>query len=189
MSYPVMLGIAIGLAIDAFAVAVASSIKLRGVSKRQVFRLAFHFGLFQAFMPIIGWALGQTVTDYFSYWDHWIAFVLLGGVGIKSLYEGLKNNTNEESAVKDPTKGISLVALSVATSIDALAIGLSFAVLQIPIWQPCIIIGLVAAALTTIGMFFGERIGGRLGHRAEIIGGLVLIGIGVKIVIDHLLAG
>lgn len=189
MSFLLILMIAVGLAMDAFAVSVASSISLRRVSRRQVFRFAFHFGLFQAMMPTIGWALGSSVQGYVYTWDHWIAFLLLGFVGSKAIYEACGKEAEEGAPASDPTKGWSLVLFSVATSIDALAVGFSFAMLDTSIWLPVLVIGVVTAGLTTLGMLFGSRLGARFGKRVEILGGLVLIAIGLKILGQHLFYG
>ena len=187
MSLVVIVGIAVGLAMDAFSVAVASGVRLGRVSRRQVFRVAFHFGLFQAFMPVLGWAAGQSVGPYIRAWDHWLAFALLSGVGVKAVLDALWRSGEEEARRPDPTRGWRLVALSVATSIDALAVGLSFAFLEVRIWYPCVVIGLVTAALTAIGMIFGARLGVRFGRGTEVLGGLVLMAIGLKIVLEHTL--
>ena len=186
MSFLVILGIAIGLAMDAFAVAIAASVSLGKVSRRQLFRFSFHFGLFQTFMPFLGWLAGSSIARYIYTWDHWVAFVLLAFVGGKAIYEARRETTLEtEPARKDPTRGWSLVILSTATSIDALAVGLSFAMLNISIWYPCVIIGIVAALFTLVGMLLGSRVGARFGHRVEILGGIILILIGLKILFDH----
>jgi len=179
--------IAVGLAMDAFAVAVAASIALHGVTPRQVFRFAFHFGLFQAMMPLIGWAAGRSVSGYIQTWDHWIAFGLLSAIGGKAIYGALRADEDEKPPASDPTRGWSLVLFSVATSIDALAVGLSLAVLDVVVWYPCLAIGVITAALTTLGMLFGPRLGARMGNRVEVIGGLILIGIGLKILVEHTL--
>ena len=179
------IGVALGLAMDAFAVAIAASIWLRGVSPRQVFRFAFHFGLFQAMMPVIGWALGRTVVEQIAQWDHWIAFGLLSFIGIKAIREALSSSEESRAARGDPTRGWSLIVFSVATSIDALAVGLTFAMLDVVVWFPAAIIGLITAALTTFGMMFGARLGARFGQRVEVLGGVVLIGIGIKILLSH----
>ena len=130
MSTLTLLGIALGLAMDAFAVAIGAGLQLCNVTKRQTFRLAWHFGLFQAFMPILGWLAGLTLVDYIAPVDHWIAFGLLAFIGGKMIYEALKHD-DEEADRCDPTKGWRLVMLSVATSIDALAVGLSMALLGV----------------------------------------------------------
>lgn len=186
MSFLTLLGIALGLAMDAFAVAIGAGLQLCGASPRQVFRLAWHFGLFQAFMPIIGWLAGRTVSEYIEPVDHWIAFGLLAFIGGKMIYEALHHD--EEAEVCDPTKGWRLVMLSIATSIDALAVGLSLALLNVSIWWPALVIGIVAGVMTIIGMELGKRFGALLGRRMEIVGGLILIGIGVKILVEHLFA-
>lgn len=187
MSFVVIGTIAVGLALDAFAVAVATSLKLRRVSPRQVFRFAFHFGLFQAFMPMIGWAAARYVADAIERWDHWVAFGLLTAIGTRAIFESLRSGEAEPARASDPTRGWSLVMFSVATSIDALAVGISFAVLEVQAWYPCAIIGLVTAFLTAMGMVFGSRLGSRLGRRVEVLGGVILIAIGAKILAEHTL--
>jgi len=182
-----LLGIAVGLAMDAFAVAIATGIVLGTVSGRQTFRLAFHFGLFQFLMPVVGYLAGMTVGGYIRGYDHWLAFVLLGYIGGKMVYEGGWGDGEEGSGGKDPTRGISLVVLSVATSIDALAVGISLGVLRNEeIIYPGVVIGLVACTFTAAGLHLGKRLGAVFGKRMEIAGGLVLVAIGVKILFDHI---
>ena len=185
MSTLTLIGIALGLAMDAFAVAIGAGLQLCGATPRQVFRLAWHFGLFQALMPIIGWLAGRTVSEYIEPVDHWIAFGLLAFIGGKMIYEALQEK-DEDAEVCDPTKGWRMVMLSIATSIDALAVGLSLALLGTSIWWPALVIGVVAGVMTIIGMELGKRFGALLGRRMEIVGGLILIGIGVKILVEHL---
>jgi len=177
--------IAVSLAMDAFAVAIAVSVVLVPVQPRQVFRLSFHFGLFQALMPLIGWTAGRTVAGTIASYDHWVAFAILAFVGAKAIWGSLRND-EEHSLSGDPTRGWSLVMLSVATSVDALAVGLSFSFLHVPIWSAVILIGLVAAASTVLGMNLGSRLGIRVGRGIELVGGIVLLGIGTHIVLDHL---
>ena len=181
-----LIGIAIGLAMDAFAVSIAAGLTLKTVDARQTFRLAWHFGLFQALMPIIGWLAGLSIEHWIAPVDHWIAFGLLAAIGGKMIYEALKDADDDEVRRGDPTKGWSLVLLSIATSIDALAVGLSLALLGVSIWWPAVVIGLVAGAFTVVGMQLGKRFGALLGRRMEVIGGIVLIAIGVKILFEHL---
>jgi len=185
LELPVIIIIAIGLAMDAFAVAIGSGVVIGKITGRQIFRLGFHFGLFQAFMPVLGWLAGRSIQSYIERWDHWIAFILLVIIGGKAIYSAIKRDDSEHSMESDPSRGMSLVMLSVATSIDALAVGLSFAVLAMDIWYPCLIIGVITAALTVLGMFLGSRLGARFGRKMEIVGGLVLIFIGFKILIEH----
>jgi len=176
--------VSIGLATDAFAVALAAGFVLNPVTPRHVFRLAFHFGLFQFLMPIIGWAAGKQFASYIQQGDHWIAFGLLGCLGGKMFWEAC--HPGESRKKRDPTRGLQLVGLSVATSIDALAVGLSLALLQVSIWLPAAVIGIVAAMLSTIGIVAGTRIGQSWGRGAQAIGGCLLLLIGIKILIDHL---
>lgn len=181
-----LLAIAVALAMDAFAVAIATGVNLKTVGFRQTFRLSWHFGFFQAMMPVIGWSAGLTVRAYIERYDHWIAFGLLVFVGGNMIREAFENDKDQQEK-KDPTKGMTLVLLSVATSIDALAVGLSIALLKISIWTPALIIGIVAGMFTIIGLHMGKKIGSavRLSHWAEIIGGIVLLIIGLKILHDH----
>ena len=185
MSPLTLIGIAIGLAMDAFAVAIGAGLQLERVTARQTFRLAWHFGLFQALMPVIGWLLGLTIQSWISAFDHWIAFALLAAIGGKMIYEALRGDRDERPRT-DPTRGLSLVVLSVATSIDALAVGLSLALLEVDIWWPAVVIGIVAGAFTTVGLQLGQRFGALLGRRMEVVGGVILIGIGVRILVEHL---
>ena len=177
-------GLALALAMDAFAVALGTGAVLSRLTGRHLFRLGFHFGLFQALMPVIGWLAGLTIIQWVEAWDHWIAFSLLAIIGGRMIYEAFSDEENTDD--RDPTKGLSLVLLSIATSIDALAVGFSLSVIGVSIWMPALVIGLVAGVLTIVGMLLGGRIGDRWGSRVEIFGGLVLIAIGVKILIEHL---
>lgn len=185
-----LFGIAVGLAMDAFAVAIATGIALGIVSGRQTFRLAFHFGLFQFLMPVIGYLAGMSVEGYIKGYDRWVAFVLLGYIGGKMVYEGIRGEMAEGNDGKDPTRGMSLVFLSVATSIDALAVGISLGVLHNEgIVYPGIVIGIVACTFTAAGLHLGKRLGAAFGKRMEVVGGLVLVAIGVKILFDHYSGG
>lgn len=185
MSLLAIFGIALALAMDAFAVAIVAGTRFERLSFRPVFRLSFHFGLWQALMTLLGWAGGSQVDDIIRGYDHWIAFGLLALVGGRMIYESVKPGEAERPR-KDPTRKWTMVMLSVATSIDALAVGLSLALLQVRIWRAALIIGLVATAMTIIGMLFGKEVGARCGRWAEITGGLVLLGIGINILIEHL---
>ena len=178
--------IALALAVDAFAVALAAGVSLCQVSGRQTFRLAFHFGLFQAGMNIIGWGAGLSVRTLLENIDHWLAFGLLFLVAVKMIRDAIAGR-EEEARKVDPTRGYTLVMLSVATSIDSLAVGLSFSVLNVAIWLPAVIIGIVATLLTVMGLKLGCLLGSasRIGSRAEIAGGLVLLGIGFNILHQH----
>lgn len=180
MDFLVVLGIAFGLAMDAFSVAVAAGISMEKISTRQALRLAHHFGLFQFGMPIIGWVLGSLVAEQVQSVGTWIAFILLTGIGLKMIWQALRGN--EEEVRGDPTRGASLIMLSFATSLDAMAVGLSLAVVGVPVLYPSIVIGAVAGNMTLLGLWIGGRAGGLLGRRMEVVGGLVLVGIGARLV-------
>jgi len=185
MDWLTILGIAVALAMDAFAVALATGAVLNPMTGRHLFRLGFHFGLFQALMPIAGWLVGMTVQKWISAYGHWIAFVLLAFVGGRMIWEAFDHQ--EEKAVSDPTRGLTMVVLSVATSIDALAVGLSLAMLNVSVWLPAAVIGVVAGVLTVLGMLLGRHLRGNWGKRVEICGGLVLCGIGLNILLQNTL--
>jgi len=181
-----LIGLAIALGIDAFAVAIGVGIALPEVTGRHVFRMAWHFGFFQFAMPILGWALGRAALDVIADYDHWVAFGLLMAIGGKMIYESFGKAKPSHPAGGDPTRGWSLVTLSVATSIDALAVGLSIALLKVAIIAPSIVIGLVAGLMTMIGIRLGRRIGALFGKRMEAVGGLVLMAIALRIIFTHL---
>ena len=183
MSLTSILLIALSMAMDAFAVSLGSGVKI-GPGPRPVFRIAFHFGLFQALLPIIGWLFGNTIEPLVIGVDHWVAFVLLAFVGVRMVRSGFSKQ--EEESSKDPSRGWTMVMLSIAVSIDALAIGVSLAFLGVTIWTPALIIGLVTGVLSLVGLRVGNGVGKRFGKPVEVLGGLVLIGIGVRIVMSHL---
>lgn len=176
-----LIGTALALAMDAFAVAIAVAISLRAPTWRQLFRLAWHFGLFQAIMPVGGWLVGEAVVAYTGNLGSWIACGILCILGGKMIWESFREA--EIARDFDPTRGMSLVGLSVATSLDAFAVGVSLALLQVSVWLPAAVIGLVAMAMTAFGMFLGRRAGIYLGEWAERLGGCVLICIGLKILL------
>ncbi len=181
-----LIGIAIALAMDAFAVALSTGLILPQLTGRHLFRFGFHFGLFQALMPVLGWLAGISLREHIEAFDHWLAFGLLTLVGSKMLWDAWQS-TEENLRVGDPTRGLTMVILSIATSIDALAVGLSLAVLGVTIWTPALVIGLTAGILTVCGMLLGRKISKTWGTRVETFGGLVLIAIGIKILIEHTL--
>jgi putative Mn2+ efflux pump MntP len=171
---------------DALAVAVVAGTTIRPLTRRHVIRMASYFGFFQALMPVIGWMVGSALHRYIAPVDHWVAFGLLTLIGGKMVIEALSAKEGERLSA-DPTAGWGMLALSVATSIDALAVGLSLAVLGSRIVGPALVIGVVTAAITTTGLLLGKKIGTFWGRRVEILGGVVLFAIGVKIVLDHML--
>jgi manganese efflux pump family protein len=177
--------LALALAMDAFAVALSTGGYLRSVSPRQAFRLSFHFGLFQFLMPLLGWFTGVQISHLISDYDHWIAWGLLTAIGAKMIYEAGHGDSLFKT---DVTRGMTLVGLSIATSIDALAVGLSLAILNTDIFFPSLVIGIVAAAMTLLGLRIGERFSHRYGKFIERAGGIVLLLIGLKILVEHLMA-
>jgi len=185
MSLLEVLALAVALAMDAFAVAIGTALSLGRVTGRQTFRLAFHFGLFQFLMPLLGYWAGSTIVDSIREVDHWVAFGLLALVGTRMIQEGLER-PDASKVPRDPTRGRSLLVLSVATSIDALAVGLSLAILGLSIWYPALVIGLVAAGFTLAGLRLGSWMGAAFGRRTAVVGGLILWGIGIRILIEHL---
>ncbi len=186
MSFLEIVIIACGLAMDAAAVSLAAAAAGFLKDSRSSCRLALHFGLFQFLMPVLGWAAGVRFSGYFSAADHWIAFGLLAFVGGRMLKSGLSSEDGERMA-DDPSRGLTLLLLSIATSIDALAIGLSLSMLKVTIWYSAVMIGVITAMLSSLAILIGRRAGAAFGRRMEMAGGIVLIGIGVKILVEHLL--
>lgn len=178
--------IALGLAADCFVVAIGGSISRRRLSLPQVGRVALLFGIFQALMPVLGWLAGRTVVDLIADFDHWVALALLGFVGSKMIWESFhsKEGRSENAEI---TRGWLLITLSVATSIDALAVGLTFAFIEVNILVASLTIGIITLLVTMLGFLLGKKANRLVGRRAETIGGLILIGIGVKIVLEHTL--
>jgi putative Mn2+ efflux pump MntP len=184
MSLTTIFLLAVGLGLDAFSVAIGIGAANHKKSWAPVLRLSFAFGLFQFVMPLIGWLAGSTVVGLIQSFDHWVAFALLAVVGGKMIWEGFQAEGDE--AKGDRTLGWPLFLLSIATSIDALAVGFSFSLLKTPILFPAVIIGMVCFWMTAVGMIFGKRLARIFGRKVEILGGLVLIAIGVKILIEHI---
>lgn len=177
--------IAAALAMDAFAVAVTAGFQIKALSRRHIFRLSWHFGLFQALMPVVGWLSGRTVAVYIEKYDHWAAFFLLLWIGVNMIRGSFDADADKKQ--QDPTRGMRLVVLSFATSIDALAVGFTLAALNVPILLPVVIIGCVALLFTCIGLILGHRFlsSEKLGKKAELLGGMILILIGIKILFEH----
>ena len=173
-----ILVLAFVLGIDAFSVALA--VGTSGCTFRQAFCLSFHFGLFQFMMPIFGWLLGQNVVSLIQNYDHWVAFVLLFLIGSKMIYEAFHHDSGG-SVRADRTRGWKLIALSIATSIDALGAGVGMGVLNTSLLYPCIIIGVTAATMTMIGIKLGSFISAIIGKRMEAVGGAVLILLSLKL--------
>ena len=176
--------IAVGLAMDAFAVSIASGITITHQRRKNALLVASFFGIFQMLMPLIGWLVGLSLRDLIIGVDHWVAFGLLIFIGSKMIHDSTKKEDNQKGAALQVS---SLLTLSVATSIDALMVGLSFAFLQTAIAVPILVIGLVTFSLSFAGFMFGCAIGKIFGNKIKILGGLMLLVIGIKILLDHLL--
>jgi manganese efflux pump family protein len=177
--------LAIGLAADAFAVSVSSGLSIKNLRLNKILKISLFFGIFQGFMPLIGWLIAINFRDWIVNIDHWIAFGLLTFLGIKAIRESLKDDDREPF---NPLDLQTLVALSIATSIDALAVGISFAVLQDPIVPIAATIGIVTFLLCCLGVWIGHRFGKMSAAKVEILGGAILIAIGSKILFEHLTA-
>lgn len=177
--------LAVGLAMDAFAVAVASGSTSKQIRLWDALKLSLLFGLFQGIMPVIGWAIGSNFKDFISAIDHWIAFLLLGIIGGKMIYDDLKGEEDEETSQETGAGIYSLLVLALATSIDALAVGFSLTFLH-SILLPVVTIGLVTFGLSLTGVYLGHTYKQFGRGKAKIIGGIILISIGLKILIEHL---
>ena len=178
--------IALGLSADCFAVALSGGISNINHSWPRILRVSFSFGLFQALMPVLGWLAGRTVVEFIADYDHWVAFALLLIVSGRMLWESFRPERSQDKEV-DITKGILLITLSIATSIDALAVGLSFAFLEVNITMASLTIGAVAFLVTTIGFVVGKRASQIIGKRAETLGGIILLAIAIRILLGHIL--
>ena len=188
MSFLTILITALGLAMDAVAVSVTSGLTLTDHRQRNALKMAAWFGGFQALMPALGFAAGVAFRDWVAAVDHWIAFVLLAAIGGKMIHEALTSDGDEPRRT-NPFAVRTLAALAIATSIDALAVGVSFSLLEIGLVQTVTIIGVVTFALSYLAVLFGRRVGERFSAHAELAGGVVLIGIGLKILIEHTITG
>ena len=186
MSFIFILGIALALAMDCFAVTLGVACGARGLTMKQAVRMAAFFGGFQFVMNVAGWFAGDKLLALIKSFDHWVAFGLLAVIGGRMIYESFGLSEEERASRPDQTQGIRLVILALATSLDSLAVGLSLGVVQTGILFPAAVIGATSFALTVIGAKVGPVIGRLVGRRAEFVGGLILIGIGVKILIEHL---
>ncbi|HUT64587.1 MAG TPA: manganese efflux pump MntP family protein [Spirochaetota bacterium] len=179
-----ILAVAFGLAMDAFAVSIASGTTIKQLKLEHALRIALFFGGFQAFMPVLGWLAGRAVSEAVKSVDHWIIFGILGFIGGKMIYESRRMKEDEDKF--DYTKVSVLLFLSLATSIDALAVGFSFAFLDISIIKPIAVIGGVTFLLSLLGVYLGDRFGHLFESRIEVIGGGLLIGVGIKVLAEHL---
>ncbi|MCH5199777.1 MAG: manganese efflux pump [Oscillospiraceae bacterium] len=195
MGFLELLLLAIGLAMDAFAVSIGNGLSMKKQNPKAALAIAFSFGLFQALMPTLGYFLGSAFEDIIRQFDHFIALIFLGFIGGKMIFDGIKEliadkkGETEELPEFRLTFG-KLLVQAIATSIDALIVGVSFAALpDVNIWTAVLLIGAVTFAISLIGVFSGKKFGQLLGSKAEIFGGVILVGIGLKVFIEHIFFG
>jgi manganese efflux pump family protein len=182
--------LAFGLSMDAMAVAAARGLAVRTIGLRHVALVAGFFGGFQALMPLFGWLLGNRVGKAIAAWDHWVIFVLLGGIGGKMLWEAFHHDDEQAPLDEADAFGIRvMLLLAIATSIDALAAGFALPLMGAPLGVSLAAIGITTATLSALGLFAGHHFGAALGSRLDAVGGIVLIGLGTKTLIEHLSAG
>jgi len=188
MSFFEVFLISVGLAMDAFAVSVSNGILLNDIRFHSAFRFGLFFGVFQFFMPFVGWLCAKNFKDAIESFDHWIAFILLVLIGGKMFHDSFKDKDDNIISDKNILSFYNMVMLSIATSIDALAVGVSFAFFSdgLSIFQASAVIGFTTFILSYFGVYLGKKIGGVIHKNAEKVGGLILIGIGIKILIEHL---
>jgi len=186
MDFITIIGIALGLSFDTFAVSLSCGVVESKIRFRDAMRIALMLALFQGAMPVLGYFLGSTVSQYIGKLDHWVAFGLLMILGTRMVIEGLKKDDDRESA--DFKRMPVLLTIAVGTSIDAFAVGISFAFLSVKIWSAGLLIGTVTFLASMTAIRIGKSAGSRLGSRVEIVGGIILAVIGTKILLEHLLA-
>lgn len=175
--------IGIGLSFDSFAVSVSCGLMKQEIRFKQAVPIAFSLAFFQAVFPVFGWFAGKTIHHFINAFDHWIAFGLLAFIGIKMIVEGVKPNGTLQNF--DPFRKRIIISLSIATSIDALVVGLSFGFLEMPILFPVLIIGAVTFIASMLGMLFGKNIPAKRSKQSLILGGIILFGMGMKILLEH----
>ena len=178
--------IAVGLSMDAFAVALGKGLQMPKLAYRRMLVIAFFFGLFQALMPVIGWFLGDRFSSVIADYDHWVAFILLVLIGANMIRESLSSKEEEDTEYEKPFDLKEMILLSIATSIDALAVGISFGVLEVNIAVSAAVIGITTFLISAGGVFIGFKFGIRYRKYAEIAGGIILICVGIKILVEHL---
>lgn len=184
MQFVILLFIAIGLSFDTFAASICIGLTLRRIRLLQILKIALLLAAFQAFMPAVGWVLGSQVKDLISHIDHWFAFGLLSLIGLKMVWESLQYD--DDCTITDPSKPAVLIGIAVATSIDAFVAGVSFAFIEVNILLYVLTIGIVTCITAIAGMLSGKRAKKQFGKKITVVGGIILIVIGIKILIEHL---
>ncbi|WDZ96658.1 manganese efflux pump MntP [Herbaspirillum sp. WKF16] len=186
MNFPALVLLAFAMSTDAFAAAIGKGAAMHKPRFLQALRIGLLFGVIEAITPLIGWFAGSVATKWVAQWDHWIAFVLLLVLGARMIREGL-GGADEEAAPEPQKQSVLMLALTaVATSIDAMAVGVGLAFVDVSILEASLLIGLATTLMVTIGVLVGRMLGGIVGKRAEIIGGVVLIGVGAAILYEHI---
>lgn len=184
-----LLILAVGLAMDAFAVAVCKGLSIRKISVKHPVVVGLYFGIFQAAMPLIGYFLGKQFSDKISAIDHWVAFILLGIIGVNMIRGSIKEEEEEDCGCGEADNSLNvkgMLVLAVATSIDALAVGITFAFLKVNIFMATSFIGIVTFLISAAGVVIGNIFGGKLKSKAEMAGGIILVCLGTKILLEHL---
>lgn len=183
MNFSEIFLIAIAVSMDAFAVSICKGLAMKKMETKNAIKIGLYFGIFQAGMPIIGYLLGKQFEEFVQSIDHWIAFILLSFIGLEMIKESFENDKENEN---DKLDFKTMLILSIATSIDALTIGITYAFFKVNIIQASSIIGITTFAFSVIGVFIGNKFGAKFKNQAEIIGGIILILIGLKILLEHL---
>jgi putative Mn2+ efflux pump MntP len=186
MNFPSLILLALAMSTDAFAAAIGKGAAMQRPRFVQALRIGLLFGVIEAITPLIGWLVGSIATQWVAAWDHWIAFTLLLVLGVSMVREGLSTDDDDEPAAPQHQSVIKLALTAVATSIDAMAVGVGLAFVDVNIIEASLLIGLATTIMVTIGILLGRVLGGLIGKRAEIVGGLVLIGVGTVILYEHL---
>ena len=184
MSFIEVFLIGVGLAMDAFAVSICKGLSIKKTSYKKVITIALYFSIFQALMPLIGYLIGSTFESLITTIDHWLAFILLNIIGINMIKE---SKTENSETINDKVDFKTMFLLAIATSIDALTIGITFAFLKTNIFNNILTIGITTFIITSIGVLIGKKFGSKYEKKSQILGGLILIFMGIKILIDHII--
>jgi manganese efflux pump family protein len=185
MSFTVIILLAIGLAMDAFAVSVTNGITIKNIRLKHALIISLFFGFFQAVMPVFGWLLGKGFNDIISTFDYWVVFFILLFIGLKMIYDSLKKSKNDLKAEQQSLNIYTIFMLAIATSIDAFAVGVGFSLIEMGIIFPSIIIGVITFILSFIGVYIGKKLGRLFGRKMEILGGLILIIIAFNVLLEN----
>ena len=180
---------AVALAMDALAVAICKGMTIKKLTPEHILKVGLYFGGFQAAMPIAGYVIGKTFANVISSFDHWVVFGILTALGLNMIIGVIREKEEEKKKHTSDFSHKTMFVLAIATSIDAMAIGVSLSVMQSGIWINAGVIGAITFAITAAGVYVGNRFGNKLGSKAELIGGFILIGVGLRVLIEHLITG